>query len=123
MSPSLDCAARVAVSCWQGHHIHLSQQLKSRLRTAIGGVSYLFCLGLVLPGLAQALGSDFQARWEVEFVSKQSSMNRLSLCVLGLILIRLDALEVFVSGKITNSNGLNILIFNIETKHLFFYYK
>ena len=66
LSASLDCAARVAVSRGQGHRIDLSRQPKGRVRTAIGGVSYLFCLGMVRPDGPSDPISGRDVKWDLK---------------------------------------------------------
>ncbi len=76
---------RSDVSRGQGHRINLFRQPKGRVRTAIVGVSYLFCLGMVRPDGPSDPISGRDGKWE--FVNEQSPMNRLSLSALGPILI------------------------------------
>ena len=66
LSASLDCAARVAVSRGQWHRIDLSRQPKGRVRTAIGGVSYLFCLGMVRPDGPPDPISGRDVKWDLK---------------------------------------------------------
>jgi len=55
-------------------------------RPLVARRTYL-CLGMVRPGLARALGSDFRARCEMGLEIKQRPMDDLGLCALGPILM------------------------------------